>query len=86
MTQEWRCFHCDVVLTTHQDAELHFGRWPNAEPACAFQGRDQLLRTLRAAEIFGQEMYRQKTDYEKELATLRQRLFHSPNLDERIFS
>lgn len=33
----WRCYHCDFVAYTHQQAEEHFGTAPGDEPSC-FRG------------------------------------------------
>lgn len=30
----WRCFHCDAVFTSHDDAAKHFGAYMTRNPAC----------------------------------------------------
>lgn len=30
----WRCFHCDHLAETEEDAEAHFGRFQECTPAC----------------------------------------------------
>lgn len=30
----WRCFHCDEVFTSEEDARLHFGKSERESPAC----------------------------------------------------
>ena len=32
--KEWRCFHCDEVFVTQEEAKEHFGNNSNATPQC----------------------------------------------------
>lgn len=50
--KQWRCFHCDEVLTDREAAADHFGTTPDAVPGCMLKvGEDRgILRALRAAE------------------------------------
>ncbi len=32
--KKWRCFHCDAVLTTRQEAAEHFGDYESCDPIC----------------------------------------------------
>lgn len=34
MNRIWRCFHCDEVCTTAEEAEHHFGRMDGCTPIC----------------------------------------------------
>ncbi|NTA80787.1 hypothetical protein G6L13_09845 [Agrobacterium tumefaciens] len=48
----WRCFHCDEVFYTEQDARLHFGMDQCSDPACKIKmgAEKSLLVALRRAE------------------------------------
>ncbi|UXS01137.1 hypothetical protein [Agrobacterium tumefaciens] len=48
----WRCFHCDEVFTTEQDARLHFGMDQCSDPACKIKlgAEKSLLVALHRAE------------------------------------
>ncbi len=48
----WRCFHCDEVFLTKEDARLHFGADQMADPACQIKvaGEHALLLALRLSE------------------------------------
>jgi len=50
--KEWRCFHCDEVFTTQNDARLHFGMDQCSDPACKIKlgAEKSLLVALRRAE------------------------------------
>lgn len=60
--QTWRCFHCDEVFTTVDDATNHFGPAIYSDPACAIDAHR--LRELEAELA----RYRQEdTDLHREL-------------------
>lgn len=48
----WRCFHCDEVFFTANDARLHFGMDQCSDPACKIKmgAEKSLLVALRRAE------------------------------------
>ena len=51
-SKEWRCFHCDEVFFTANDARLHFGMDQCSDPACKIKmgAEKSLLVALRRAE------------------------------------
>lgn len=50
--KSWRCFHCDEVFVSEQEARLHFGRDESKEPGCCIKvGAERgLLKAMRRAE------------------------------------
>jgi len=50
--KSWRCFHCDEVFVSEQEARLHFGRDESNEPGCCIKvGAERgLLKAMRRAE------------------------------------
>lgn len=55
----WRCFHCDEVFFTADDARLHFGMDQCSDPACKIKmgAEKSLLVALRRAETELQEAW-----------------------------
>lgn len=70
-TGSWRCFHCDEVLTTHDDALAHFGA-RQVEPSwCTSRGHaDTAALRLRVGRTEANNLilYRQKVALERRLS------------------
>jgi len=50
--RRWRCFHCDEVFVTEDEARDHFGFDCSCDPACRIKAGEErgLVKALRAAE------------------------------------
>lgn len=48
MSEEWRCFHCDEVLTDRESAAIHFGTHECQRPACLIDAAE--YRRMEAKE------------------------------------
>jgi hypothetical protein len=50
--RKWRCFHCDEVFVTEDEARDHFGFDCSCDPACRIKSGEErgLVKALRAAE------------------------------------
>ena len=59
----WVCFHCGEHCRTPGEAEDHFGRTPDCEPACLMKirigGERGLIRALRKAQRRADRLARQ---------------------------
>lgn len=51
MNKRWRCFHCDQVFRSYEQAQIHFGIDQYQTPACKLtQAESHLIEYIRRLE------------------------------------
>jgi hypothetical protein len=48
--KQWRCFHCDTVFRSEQQARIHFGSDESATCACVLPHEQHLVDHIRDLE------------------------------------
>lgn len=68
----WRCFYCDEVFTSEQDAEEHFGAQRGSLAGCQLKGHEHgLLRIVREQEEELAQHRSENTEFIRTMETLK---------------
>jgi hypothetical protein len=89
---EWRCFHCDAVLTDRADAAVHFGKYDSCDPICSVGAvryrdlEDQLAQYRSESDAASKSFYEMGSKHALALIAAEERGYEKGMRDGQYFA